>query len=107
MRLDHGKFLTELNRLYDAVRDSNKGTVFLTMKTTNGKSIYGKNRGKGEFFCLVRATDGGKRKISTLVPRNELEGFKDSFGTILRAKMDSLKKRERKREKKGDGKKDV
>jgi signal recognition particle subunit SRP14 len=105
MRLEPNKFLTELNRLYDAVKESKKGTVFLTMKTTNGKSARGKEKGRGEYFCLVRATDGKRRKISTVVPKTSLAQFKDSFGTILRAKMDGLKKRERKREKKaGDGK---
>lgn len=95
VRLESGKFLTELNRLYDSTRE--KGSVFITMKTTNEKARKGKHANKGEYKCLVRATDGNHKKISTVVPMKELEKFKDSFSTILRAKMDGLKKRERKR----------
>lgn len=95
VRLESGKFLTELNRLYDSTRD--KGSIFVTMKRTNEKSRKGKQKNQGEYKCLVRATDGNNKKISTIVPIKELDKFKDSFGTILRAKMDGLKKRERKR----------
>jgi signal recognition particle subunit SRP14 len=95
VRLESGKFLTELNRLYDTNRDT--GSVFITMKRTNEKSRKGKDKNQGEYKCLVRATDGRHKKISTIVPLKDLEKFKDSFGTILKAKMDGLKKRERKR----------
>jgi len=95
VRLESGKFLTELNRLYDTNRDT--GSVFITMKQTNEKSRKGKDKNQGEYKCLVRATDGRHKKISTIVPLKDLEKFKDSFGTILKAKMDGLKKRERKR----------
>lgn len=95
VRLESGKFLTELNRLYDNARE--KGSVFVTMKRTNEKARKGKDKNQGEYKCLVRATDGKHKKISTIVPVKELEKFKDSFGTILKAKMDGLKKRERKR----------
>ena len=95
VRLESGKFLTELNRLYDTNRDT--GSVFITMKRTNEKYRKGKDKNQGEYKCLVRATDGRHKKISTIVPLKDLEKFKDSFGTILKAKMDGLKKRERKR----------
>ncbi|KAI8105531.1 hypothetical protein M9434_000116 [Picochlorum sp. BPE23] len=100
MRLESGKFLTELNRMYDASRDGG-GSVFLTMKRTNEKALKGKNDTSHlEYKCLVRATDGKKKKISTIVPTRDLDKFKDSFATILRAKMDALKKRDRKRSRK-------
>ena len=95
VRVESGKFFTELNRLYDTNRDT--GSVFITMKRTNEKSRKGKDKNQGEYKCLVRATDGRHKKISTIVPLKDLEKFKDSFGTILKAKMDGLKKRERKR----------
>lgn len=47
---------------------------------------------------MVRATDGGKKKISTLVPKERLAEFTSSFNVILRAKMTSLRKRDRKKE---------
>lgn len=95
MRLPESKFLNELNKLYDQVAER-KGSVFLTFKQSNcaGKK-KDRQAGNGERFCLVRATDGKRKKISTLVPKERLDGFKDSFNVILRAKMGRLKKRDR------------
>jgi signal recognition particle subunit SRP14 len=95
-RLDSDKFLNELNRLYDHAKER---SVFVTFKTSNLRAKRKDRRsGEGELHCLVRATDGGKRKISTLVPKQRLEEFKSSFNVILRAKMTSLKKRDRKKQ---------
>jgi signal recognition particle subunit SRP14 len=84
-RLESGKFLTELNRMYDAAKDI--GSIFVTMKRTNEKALKGKkDTSHLEYKCLVRATDGKKKKISTVVPKKDLDKFKDSFGTILRVR---------------------
>lgn len=50
------------------------------------------------FHCLVRAT-AGKRKIATVVTAKEQPRFQESYNTIFKAHMDSLKKREKKRDK--------
>lgn len=44
--------------------------------------------------CLVRATDG-KRKISAALSPEQCSRFQASYALILRARMDSLKKREK------------
>jgi hypothetical protein len=66
----------------------------------NEKPLKGKNTSHLEYKCLVRATDGRKKKISTVVSGKELVKFQDSFETILKANMDNLKKRERKKSRK-------
>ncbi len=95
-RLDCDKFLNELNRLFD---DAKERSVFVTCKTSNLRAKRKDRRsGEGELHCVVRATDGGKKKISTLVPKERLAEFTSSFNVILRAKMTSLRKRDRKKE---------
>jgi hypothetical protein len=49
-----------------------------------------------EFVCLVRASDG-KVKISTTVAAKDHARFVESYGTILRAQMDGLKKKAKKK----------
>jgi signal recognition particle subunit SRP14 len=49
--------------------------------------------------CLIRATDG-KRKISAAVSAADYPKFQASYGLILRAQMDALKKREKSKAKK-------
>lgn len=66
----------------------------------NEKPLKGKDTSHLEYKCLVRATDGRKKKISTVVSGKELVKFQDSFDTILKANMDNLKKRERKKARK-------
>ena len=48
----------------------------------------------GEYKCLIRATDG-KKKVSTVVSEGEQAKFQAAYLTVLKASMDSLKKRER------------
>eukprot|EP00890_Picochlorum_soloecismus_P006359 jgi/Picsp_1/6724/NSC_04065-R1_signal recognition particle 14 kda protein len=98
MRLEKDKFLTELTRLYDKTKE--KGSVFITMKRSNEKPLKGKDTSNLEYKCLIRATDGRKKKISTVVSGKEVVKFQDSFDTILKANMDNLKKRERKKARK-------
>jgi signal recognition particle subunit SRP14 len=59
------------------------------------------------FPLLVRATDGDKFKISTVVSQEGLEDFFGKYGEICKSGMQGLKKRDRKKEKaKKDKKKD-
>lgn len=54
---------------------------------------------KETFPLLVRATDGGEFKISTIVNHDELETFFSKYGEVCKSGMQSLKKRDRKKEK--------
>ncbi|KAF5942212.1 hypothetical protein HYC85_019854 [Camellia sinensis] len=69
---------------------SMKSKVKRNKMTTAGEEI--------EYRCLIRATDG-KKTISTLVGSKDHQRFQASYGTILKARMTALKKRERKDEK--------
>ena len=51
------------------------------------------------FPLLLRATDGGKFKISTVVMQNELENFFGKYVELCKNGMQGLKKRDRKKEK--------
>ena len=47
----------------------------------------------------MRATDGGKDKISTVVSQESLAGFFERYGEVCKGQMGGLKKRDRKKEK--------
>ena len=49
--------------------------------------------------CLIRAT-GAKQKISAVIAGKDHRRFMQSYGNIMKVSLDSLKKREKKREKK-------
>ncbi|WIA37014.1 hypothetical protein OEZ86_013998 [Tetradesmus obliquus] len=109
-------FLNELHKLFE--RKKKSGSIWITMKRSNqkparkegaGSSKKKQQKKKGstpppsaaeaEYKCLIRATDG-KRKISTAVVASEIVKFQSSYALILRAHMDSLKKREKSKPKK-------
>lgn len=114
VQLTNGQFLNELVKLFQQSKD--KGTVLVTMKRSTccgnayvclqapaTANLKPRKTRKPDptlpYHCLVRAT-GGKRKISTVVNAKEQPRFQESYNTILKAHMDSLKKREKKRDKK-------
>ncbi|KAK1271962.1 Signal recognition particle 14 kDa protein [Acorus gramineus] len=120
-------FLNELTKMFE--QNKEKGSVWVTFKrsTLKCKAVRQRMQTVGELLeyrCLVRATDG-KKKISTavesmetrqiliclvyLILRCEISGqlstkehqkFQASYATLLKAHMDSLKKRDRKDKKK-------
>ncbi|KAI8463899.1 MAG: signal recognition particle, SRP9/SRP14 subunit [Monoraphidium minutum] len=91
--LEPDPFLNELNKLFE--RSKGKGTVFVTMKRSSLKPRKGKAVvAEADHRCLIRATDG-KRKISTALSAEQHVKFQASYALILRAHMDSLKKREK------------
>ncbi|EFN51456.1 hypothetical protein CHLNCDRAFT_28011 [Chlorella variabilis] len=93
MLQDNSKFLNELLRMYQANREL--GSVWVTMKRTNLKPRRSKKDYSGlACHCLVRATDG-RKKLSTVVEGRDLARFNESYSTILKGHMDSLKKRVR------------
>ncbi|KAI3740507.1 hypothetical protein L2E82_30966 [Cichorium intybus] len=112
VRLQLDPFLNELTSMFE--HSTEKGSVWVTLKHSSDKSKVQRNKvvtvGKElEYKCLVRATDG-KKNISTLVGTKEHQRFQASFATILKARMTSLKKREKKDKKKaadGDKKQQV
>eukprot|EP00245_Coleochaete_scutata_P005107 TRINITY_DN183_c0_g1_i1.p1 TRINITY_DN183_c0_g1~~TRINITY_DN183_c0_g1_i1.p1 ORF type:complete len:117 (-),score=29.80 TRINITY_DN183_c0_g1_i1:237-587(-) len=95
--LDPDPFLNELNKLYE--RNRRSGSVWVTMTRTSGRAKGSKKRKVAameaeeevDLRCLIRATDG-KKKISTLVSPSEQLRFQTSYGTVLKAHMDALKK---------------
>ncbi|PWA61363.1 signal recognition particle 14 kDa protein [Artemisia annua] len=98
VRLQLDPFLNELTSMFE--KTTEKGSVWVTLKHSSDKSKVQKNKlvtaGKEvEYKCLVRATDG-KKNISTLVGLKDHQRFQASYATILKARMTSLKKREKK-----------
>lgn len=49
--------------------------------------------------CLIRAI-GNKKKISAMIPAKDHAKFMQSYGNILKISLDSLKKREKKKQEK-------
>ena len=91
--LEPDPFLNELNKLFE--RNKAKGSVFVTMKRSSLKPRKGKAQvSEADHRCLIRATDG-KRKISTHLSAVQHVKFQASYALILRAHMDSLKKKEK------------
>ena len=54
---------------------------------------------KETFPLLVRASDGNKLKISTVVSQDDLEAFFGRYAEVCKTGMQGLKKRDRKKEK--------
>ncbi|KAG0565221.1 hypothetical protein KC19_8G174700 [Ceratodon purpureus] len=100
--LELDPFLNELTKLYENTKKS--GTVWVTLKRSTlqrqkkRKTIEetpAKVPEPSEFRCLVRATDGKKKISCSLTAKDHLR-FQTSYGTVLKAHMDSLKKKEKK-----------
>jgi len=51
------------------------------------------------FPLIIRASDGDKLKISTIVPQEGLEEFFAKYSGVCKTGMQGLKKRDRKKEK--------
>jgi signal recognition particle subunit SRP14 len=64
-------------------------------------------RTKEIFPLLVRASDGDRLKISTVVQQSELVSFFGKYGEVCKNGMQGLKKRDRKKEKAKKEKKKV
>ncbi|KAL3684195.1 hypothetical protein R1sor_002217 [Riccia sorocarpa] len=105
--LDTDPFLNELTKLYENNRES--GTVWVTLKRSTLERPRKRkseedaaDAGDAQYRCLVRATDG-KKKISAALTAKDHQRFQMAYATVLKAHMDSLKKRDKKdkKEKKG------
>ncbi|XP_012372009.1 signal recognition particle 14 kDa protein-like [Octodon degus] len=97
--LESEQFLSELTRLFPKCRAS--GRVFITLKKCDGRTRSIPKKGSVEGCepadnkCLLIATDG-KKKVSTVVSSKEANKFQMAYSSLLRAKMDGLKKRDKK-----------
>ncbi|WOL18355.1 signal recognition particle 14 kDa protein [Canna indica] len=95
-------FLNELTSMFEC--STEKGSVWVTFKRSSMKSKAARNKMQSagqsiEYRCLVRATDS-KKTISTSLSAKDYQKFQASYATVLKAHMNSLKKRERKDRKK-------
>ncbi|CAI7814692.1 unnamed protein product [Closterium sp. NIES-54] len=99
-----------LTKLYE--RHKGAGTVWVTLKRSNlrkkpkggekkagGDDVEEDESSAAEYRCVVRATDG-KRKISTLLGPREHAKFQAAYALVLKAHMDSLKRKEKRERKK-------
>ena len=71
----------------DISKPKSSGPDFSDVKTTE------------TFPLLVRATDGDKVKISTIVLQEKFKDFFERYGEVCKLEMQGLKKRDRKKEK--------
>ena len=102
--LDQDAFLTQLTKILEKSRSA--GTIYVTFKR-NVPGVKTAATATPEQLantgCLVRAV-GAKQKISCMITAKEHRGFMQSYGNILKVSLDSLKKREKKKnEKAGSG----
>ncbi|XP_002739221.1 signal recognition particle 14 kDa protein-like [Saccoglossus kowalevskii] len=104
--LENDAFLNELTKLFQKSRTT--GSVYLTMKKYHGqvkpKPKASKSDGSHdhqEHKCLVRATNG-KKKITTVISSKDVNKFQMAYATVLKANVDSLKKRDKSSKGKGN-----
>lgn len=93
--LDNEAFLYELGKLFARSKSSGKGSVLVTFKKLGP---VGKKNPQPPAVpsCLYRATLGSK-KISTQVTAKDVNKFTLSYGNMLKANIDNLKKKDRKK----------
>ena len=87
VQLDVNRFLTELGKMFERTKE--KGSVWITMKSSNNKPRSTKRTYPEEDYqCLVRAVSSGgkdkKREIATLVPAQAIMKFQQSMTTIMK-----------------------
>lgn len=119
MLLENDNFLLELTKLFQAQRVKNSGSLSLTMKRHDGRTkpksqltkkqrLEQKNASTKinlsttpttstshdtvEYKCLVRAVYGSK-KLSTVVSSKDINRFQLAYSNLLKANMDTLKKK--------------
>uniref|UniRef100_A0A7S3A2N9 Signal recognition particle 14 kDa protein n=1 Tax=Rhodosorus marinus TaxID=101924 RepID=A0A7S3A2N9_9RHOD len=102
--LDQETFFSELSKLYDQRKGS--GSVWVSAKRTVKpiKWEKGVTKSKAESKertprCLVRATDGKKKKISCIVPAKDQARFQDRLFSTVRVHTEGMVKRARTRKK--------
>ncbi|XP_040167214.1 signal recognition particle 14 kDa protein [Anopheles arabiensis] len=93
--LTNEEFLSKLTLLAQSARKDSSFTV--TIKRYDGHDRPKPREGKpplptpAEYSCLIRARSGAK-KLSTVVKRDEVAKFMESYSKVLKSSMDGLKK---------------
>lgn len=108
--LDPLAFTVELGQFYE--KSKTAGTVSVTMKRMTAPRLVKASKVKKampkggdavvenatesdvQYPCLVRAVYK-KNKISTIIAPDDFDRFQNAYSTIIRAYMDSLKKKDR------------
>ncbi|XP_050072297.1 signal recognition particle 14 kDa protein, partial [Anopheles maculipalpis] len=91
----HSQFLTQLTLLAQSARKDSSFTV--TIKRYDGHDRPKPREGKpplpkpAEYSCLIRAKSRSK-KLATVVKRDEVAKFMESYSKVLKSSMDGLKK---------------
>ncbi|KAJ3438436.1 signal recognition particle 14 kd protein [Anaeramoeba flamelloides] len=94
MLLTNDQFLLYLKKLFES--NQKTGSVFVTLKRTNGQPPHKTNSTKKKkqttnYRCLCRATDG-KKKISTYIEHRNIVRFQIQYNTILQTNLKLVKK---------------
>uniref|UniRef100_A0A182MW55 Signal recognition particle 14 kDa protein n=1 Tax=Anopheles culicifacies TaxID=139723 RepID=A0A182MW55_9DIPT len=93
--LTNEEFLSQLTLLAQSARKDSSFTV--TIKRYDGHDRPKPREGKAplpipaEYSCLIRARSRSK-KLSTVVKRDEVAKFMESYSKVLKSSMDGLKK---------------
>ncbi|KFB45561.1 signal recognition particle, 14kD, putative [Anopheles sinensis] len=93
--LTNEEFLTRLTLLTQSARKDSSFTV--TIKRYDGNDRPKPREGKAplpipaEYSCLIRARSRAQ-KLSTVVKRDEVAKFMESYSKVLKSSMDGLKK---------------
>lgn len=97
------QFLNRLTALFESTKEH--GSVWLTHKrfTRDGEDASMKTsdgaNDAGEYPVLLRMTDGKETNFSTKIEPGQLDKFHAVYGSLLKASMTTLRKRDKKREK--------
>mmetsp|Transcript_14908 Transcript_14908/g.38094 ORF Transcript_14908/g.38094 Transcript_14908/m.38094 type:complete len:119 (-) Transcript_14908:317-673(-) len=104
VHLEHDAFLSELSQMYLAKKSA--GSVWITFKKAPPLALGVKRTRAGAPLAaadaagppptpavVVRATDGKKKTIRTLVPRGEHVRFQSEMAAVTRASMSELQKK--------------
>ncbi|CAG9475341.1 signal recognition particle subunit SRP14, putative [Plasmodium vivax] len=100
--LSNAAFIEELNKLCGEVDEKRKTSIWITMKKVkrsivknvipkkenaekkNKRANKDDNKSNKKYVCLVRATDGKKKKISTHVFDNVIN-FSQELSSVMRS----------------------
>ncbi|KAI1006144.1 hypothetical protein K3495_g2077 [Podosphaera aphanis] len=104
--LDHDDFFARLAALFNARRQSDHGSIFLTQKRMSYENDEIQEASAAPpskpMPIIIRATDGNSKdqkkdkvKLSTIVESDALEPFFVRYGEVCKAGMTGMKKRDR------------
>ncbi|GAA96520.1 uncharacterized protein L969DRAFT_88181 [Mixia osmundae IAM 14324] len=91
MSLSNDEFLQELGQLFKSPAG---GTVFLTQKRYTFGADASSSTQSG-YPCIIRATNGKKVKLSTLVQPSDSVSFQVKYAALLRTNMTTLRPKDR------------